>query len=111
MKISKLDRRITIIEDVNREQNITDDNGAPIENWNTWETVWANKKGLSGHVFYAAAAVNAETDVVFTIRYVKHVRTDMRITDSEGTYSIKAIIDKEGTKRYLTITASIITTG
>ena len=111
MNPGELNHRITIIEDVNRSLNITDENGAPIENWETWRASWSNKKGLSGRVFYAAEAVNAETDVIFIIRYCKGIRTDMRITDDECTYRIKGIVDKEGTRRYWTITANIITAG
>jgi SPP1 family predicted phage head-tail adaptor len=113
MNPGDLNRKITIIKDLNRGQNNTDDNGAPIENWQPVMNPWANKKGLSGRVFYAAEAVNAETDIIFTIRYRKGITTDMRIVDDEGnTYEIKVPpLDKDGTKRFLTITASIIQAG
>ena len=111
MNPGKLNRRITIIEDINRGANITDNNGAPIENWKTWKTLWSNKKGLSGRLFYAAEAVNAETDVIFIIRYVKGIRTDMRIIDDEGNYERIVPVDREGTKKFWTVTASVITAG
>jgi SPP1 family predicted phage head-tail adaptor len=112
MNPGKLNHKITIIEDINRGKNITDDNGAPIEDWKPWKPIWSNKKGLTGRVFYAAQSVNAETDVFFTIRYIKGIRTDMRIMDNEGTYRIKVPpLDEDGKRRYLTITASIITAG
>jgi SPP1 family predicted phage head-tail adaptor len=106
-----LNRKITIIHDLNRDQNLTDENGAPVEDWQPYKTIWANKKGLTGRVFYAAQAVNSETDVIFTIRYDKSIKTYMRITDDAGEYRIKAILDKEGKRRYLTITAGIIEAG
>lgn len=111
MNISSLNHRITIIQDLNRGSNITDENGAPKENWQPFKSLWSNKKGLSGRVFYAAQAVNAETDVIFTIRYDKSIKTYMKITDNEGEYKIKALVDKEGTRRYWTIAASVVTTG
>lgn len=111
MNPGKLNHRITIIQDINRGSNITDDNGAPIENWHEVKKAWCNKKGLSGRTFYAAQAVNAETDVIFTLRYDKSIKTFMRITDDEGEYKIKALVDKEGNRRYWTITASIIEAG
>lgn len=107
----ELNHKITIIEDINRGQNITDDNGAPIENWQPWKSPWSCKKGLSGRVFYAAQAVNAETDVIFKIRYRKGLRKDMRIVDNEGTWRIKAAIDKEGKRQFIWITASITEAG
>lgn len=111
MNPGELNHRITITQDINRGSNITDDNGAPIENWQEYKKAWSKKTGLSGRVFYAAEAVNAEMDSIFTIRYDKNIKPYMRIVDDAGKYRIKAIIDKEGTRRYMTITASLIEAG
>lgn len=113
MNPGELNHRITFIEDVNRNSHITDDNGAPVEDWQPWRSFWSNKKGLSGRVFYAAEAVNAEADIIFTIRFIKGIRTDMRIVDNDGfVYKIKVPpLDKDGKRRFLTITASVISAG
>ena len=47
--------------------------------WRALCTVWAKKAGLKGRTYYAAAAAQAESDAVFTIRYHTGIKPDMRI--------------------------------
>lgn len=106
MNPGELNHRITIVEDANRGKNITNENGFPVEDWKIWRRPWSKKQGLYGRVFYAAAATQSETDVVYKIRYINGLRNDMRIIDIDGTYKIKAAVDKEGKRQFLWITAS-----
>lgn len=90
----------------------TDENGYPYEEWQNFVVVWAAKRGLGGREYYAAAAVQSENDVVFTVRYnqtTSQITPEMRIiegTDTEKPYNIKSIVDKDGSKRWLEIRAS-----
>ena len=112
LDIGTYNNKITFIQDINRGKNITDDNDNPIENWQPWKTVWCKKEGLSGRIFYQAEAVQAETDILFTIRYMKGITTDMRIVCGADTYRIKVPpLDKDSKKRELQVTASLITNG
>ncbi len=43
--------------------------GEPLDNWVTRDTVWAKVEHLSGAVYWQAQQVQAETTLVFTIRY------------------------------------------
>lgn len=98
----------------------TDNNGFPIIQWNKWNGRWVKKTGLSGRTFYAAAATQSESDVIFETRYIKGITPDMRIGENphivngdlvfDNTYEIKADpVDKTGLKRKLYITCSKVT--
>ena len=85
----------------------TNANGFPVEAWTDLKTVWAAKRGLQGREYFAAAEVQAESDVIYTIRYRTCITAGMRIIDGEKTMNIKApLVDLDGRKRYLEIHAS-----
>ena len=110
MKTGDLKHRITIQQYVTG----TNENGFPVDEWADFTTVWAAKRGLTGREYYAAAAVQAETDVVYTVRYsstTAAVTNDMRIQEGTHTYDIKSISDKDGSKRWLEIHASEVVNG
>lgn len=113
MNIGKMRHKIIFQKDINKgiDPPVLDDNDNAIPNWQLFKTKWSYKQGLSGSTFYAAAAVQAENDCIFKIRYDNQITEDLQIVDDAGIYTIKSIVDKEGTKMYLTITASIIVKG
>lgn len=112
MNIGTYNRKITFMQDVNKDKDIKDDNDNLIEDWQPWKTVWCKKAGLSGRTFYQAEAVQAETDILFTIRYMEGITTDMIIADNTGTYRIKVPpLNIDGRKKELQITASLISNG
>lgn len=112
MNIGAYNRKITFMQDVNKDKGTKDENDNPIEDWQPWKTIWCKKEGLSGRTFYQAKAVQAETDILFTIRYMEGITTDMRIVENSNTYRIKVpLLDKDGKKRELQITASLISNG
>jgi len=49
----------------------TNENGFPVESWETYSTVWSSINNLSSREYYAAVAVQAENTVKFIIRYLK----------------------------------------
>ena len=109
MNPGELNRRIVI----QRNAVTTDDSANIIETWSTYATVWAAKRGLSGREYYAASAVQAETDVVYTIRYsatAAGITAGMQIVDG-ATYNIKSVIDKDGRREWLEIRATKIQAG
>ncbi|MCR3758158.1 phage head closure protein [Clostridium felsineum] len=103
MNPEELNTRITIEE----YKNVPDDDGFESKEWVEFKKLWAKKTGLSGRVFYAAAAVQSESDVVFKIRYTKEITASMRIVEGENIYDIKADpVDRDGKRKELYITAS-----
>ena len=83
MQAGELRHRIII------QQNVSD--GTTDPNWQTVVEVWAAKKGLTGRLFYEAAAAQSENEVVFTIRYRTGIKPEMRIVldgDTENLYRI-----------------------
>ena len=65
--------------------------GTTDSGWTTLVEVWTALKGLTGRLFYAAAAAQSENGVVFTIRYRTGIDPEMRIIldgDTENPYRI-----------------------
>jgi len=105
-----LNRIITIQN--NAAEGTTDANGNPAFNWINLCTVYAQKLGLKGRLFYDAAAAQEEDDVMFTIYFRYGIRSTMRLidtTDINGvatanaqTYELKVPpTDPDGTRKYL----------
>ena len=64
----------------------TDENGNTAQAWasTTSNPIWAEKRGLLGKTFYAAAAVNSEDNILLTMHYTasaKAITKDMRIVE------------------------------
>jgi SPP1 family predicted phage head-tail adaptor len=97
-----LRHKITIQEKV----LTSNEHGYEVEQWQDWMTVWASKSGLSGREYYAAASIQSENDVIYKIRYVQGVNSDMRIVEGTNTYDIKSVVDKDGRKKELFITVT-----
>lgn len=65
MRAGALDKRVTI-----QTKTITYDSyHAPIETWADTVTVWAGIETTGGGEFYAAQKINANTEMLITIRY------------------------------------------
>ena len=80
----------------------------------TWEdvaTLWAAVTNLHGREYYAAAAVQAEKTVKFTIRYLPGLDTTMRIFFRGKIYNISAIDNIKYQNRYLKIKAQEVDGG
>lgn len=98
MQAGDLNHRITFMQDV------TD--GTTDPEWSPFVTVWANKQSVTGRVFYQAAAAQAESDVIYTIRFRADITAGMQIVDGNSTLTIKAPpVDITGKKQWLEIHA------
>ena len=86
-----------------------DEKGHPVSGEVVFAQVWAAKRGLGSREYYAAAAVQRETEVIFTIRYLAGINsTSMWIEESNGTkYDIRHPVDKDGHKCWLEIRAKV----
>ena len=81
------------------------ENGFEVETWEDFKTVWAAVSNLHGREYFAAAAVQAENTVKFTIRYLTGLDTTMRIVFQGRQYNITAIDNIKYQNRYLEIKA------
>lgn len=91
MQAGRLINKI-VIESVTETRSST---GAVTRTWATFATVWASKREPRGREFFAGGAQQAETTVVFAIRWLAGVTTKMRITFDGKVYDIKAITDPD----------------
>ena len=101
MEIGELRHRITI-------QKLTtgiNENGFEVETWEDYRTVWAVASNLHGREYYAAAAVQAENTVKFTIRYLTGLDTTIRILFRGKQYNITAIDNIKYQNRFIEIKA------
>lgn len=75
---------------VQSSENSIDENGNPVKAWVslTENHIWASRRGLTGRTFYAAAAVQAEDNILFTVgcnTVTKTITADMRIVEGPHT--------------------------
>ena len=101
MEIGTLRHRITLQKLIVS----TNSNGFEVETWKELKTVWAAVSNLQGREFFAAAAVQAENTVKFTIRYVSDIDPTMRIIFRNKRYDIVAIDNKKYQNKYMEIKA------
>ena len=71
------------------------------DNWIVFKSMYASKEPLLGNEYYNANAVNSEVEIKFRSYYTAGVTNDMRIRDSEGTYTILSAINVKSLNREL----------
>jgi len=81
------------------------ENGFEVETWEDFKTVWAAASNLHGREYFAAAAIQAENTVKFTIRYLPDMDTTMRILFQGKQYNITSIDNIKYQNRYMEIKA------
>jgi SPP1 family predicted phage head-tail adaptor len=101
MQIGDLRHRITF----QKHTTTINENGFEVETWEDFKTVWAAVSNLHGREYFAAAAVQAENTVKFTIRYLPNLDTTMRICFQDKTYNITAIDNIKYQNRFIEIKA------
>lgn len=106
MHIGELRHRITIQKIV----PVINENGFESEMPEDFKTVWGTLTNLHGKEYFAAMAVQAETTVKFTIRYLVGIDQTMKILFQGKTYSIKAIDNIKYKNRYIEIQAMEVET-
>lgn len=95
MNLSKARHRITF-EEYKEEVN---ENGWAVEDWFPIMTVWAEAKTLDDRRFYEAAAVQAEKNKHFIIRYNRELQqkydneAQMRVLFKEKPYDIVSLVN------------------
>lgn len=88
MRAGRLNQRITI-------ERVTETRGASggiTRAWATFATVWGRVMPLRGREFYAAQAVQAETDVKVEIRTLEGITEKMRAVVAGQVYDIRAVL-------------------
>ncbi len=101
VEIGDLRHRITF----QKHTTTINENGFEVETWEDFKTVWAAASNLHGREYYAAAAVQAENTVKFTIRYLTSLDTTMRILFRGKQYNIIAIDNIKYQNRFIEIKA------
>jgi SPP1 family predicted phage head-tail adaptor len=101
VEIGDLRHRITF----QKHTTTINENGFKVETWEDYKTVWAAVSNLHGREYYAAAAVQAENTVKFTIRYLTGLDTTMRISFRGKIYDIAAIDNIKYQNRFIEIKA------
>ncbi len=107
MNAGKLRHKIALL----KKETITNPSGYSSESWQIVAEVWAMIEGLKGKEYFAAAAINAQSQVRMTIRYKIGINADMRIRHNTTEYEIRSIADQDGRKRYLQIMGEVINSG
>jgi SPP1 family predicted phage head-tail adaptor len=74
----------------------TDDMGQAAEQWATVLTVWAEALPLRGREFFAAAQVQQEHSVKFTMRWRPELKPTARIVWRGQVYDITGVTDLGG---------------
>lgn len=109
MNVGKLTHKITI--NYNAQPDRTDTDGNPWPDWQLLVTAMAKKTTLKGFLYFQAAAVQAEDDVLYTIHYREDIRADMQILDGWETFEIKfPPFDTDGSRQWIDIHARAVLT-
>ncbi|AKL83281.1 hypothetical protein D068_cds05170 [Bacillus atrophaeus UCMB-5137] len=77
----------------------------------SWETViecWAKAEGLKGREYYAAAAIQKEKTIKFTIRHREDINEHMRIVFENNVYEIESILPNYSRRHFLMVKANVV---
>ncbi len=107
MNAGDLKHKIQILS----KQTITDEEGFTKEDYVVFADTWAKVTPTQGREFYQAAAIQAEKDVKFTIRYRKGITNDMQVKYNNQIYRIKSIIDWNEEHRYIDLICEAVVNG
>ncbi|MBU8575967.1 phage head closure protein [Bacillus pumilus] len=83
----------------------------PVDGDNGWETVvecWAKAEVLNGAEYYAAAAIQKEHTIKFTIRHREDIDDHMRLIFRKKTYEIESILPNHSRLHFLTVRAKAV---
>ena len=81
------------------------ENGFETEGWQEYKTVWSLVSNLSGKEYFAAAAVQAEKTVKFTVRFIKNITESMTINFEDKQYNITSIDNIKYANKFIEIKA------
>jgi SPP1 family predicted phage head-tail adaptor len=97
MNAGQLDQRVTL----QTRTDGVDALGQAATTWADTATVWARSEPIRGREYFAAAQMQDETAVRFTIRYRADVVPTMRVQWRSQAHDITAVIDPQGRKETL----------
>ncbi|MCY7947316.1 phage head closure protein [Bacillus atrophaeus] len=83
----------------------------PVDGKDSWETViecWAKAEGLKGREYYAAAAIQKEKTIKFTIRHREDINEHMRIVFENKVYEIESILPNYSRRHFLVVKANVV---
>lgn len=106
MNPGKLRHRVAILQ----KQTGVDPDGYPTEMWSTTATVWAAVEPIAGREYFQAAAVQAQNQTRFTMRYRK-LTPDMRLQHDGQDYGVKSVLNLGGRYVWLQVMAEVVTSG
>lgn len=102
MKPGDLRYKITIL--YNAAAGQISPNGSPVDDWQPLVTAYAKREGVTGRLFYQAAAYQMENDITFTIRFRSGIKAGMRVIEGSDTFEIKVPpADLDGRRSWLEI--------
>ena len=101
MRTEELKHKITLQKLI----TFTNENGFEEEVWQDYLTVWSAVSNLIGREYFAAAAVQSEKTVKFTIRYLQGITDYMRILFEDKQYNITFIDNIKYKNKYIEIKA------
>ena len=107
MEIGELRHRITL----QKPETEVNDGGVEETSWKDVATVWAKVEHLRGREYYAAAAVQAESTVIFTIRHLAGIDPRHRIRFRDQSYNIITVDNLQYQNRYQVIQAQEVSRG
>ena len=108
-RAGRLDRRITIIQPIITDGDSNEDYKNGWEEIDDYPDVWARKYDLRGKEVVIADRVQFMYLTVWTIRYRRDVKANMRIVDEAGqVYEIVTISEGEGRRQWLDIVTNIL---
>lgn len=98
MQAGNLNRRVVI-----QQKAVTQDPyGEEVITWNTWKSVWANVRPMSGYQYMQAQAQTVEAKVMteIRIRYLDGIDNEtMRVMHGAEVYEIEAILHVQERRR------------
>ncbi len=102
MRAGQLRHRLKILKptDVAASWNNTE------TTWATYATPWGKIEPMSGREYYEAAQVQSETRYIITIRYIRGLMPNMRISFEGRIFKIIAGLDPKERNRKLEIIAT-----
>lgn len=78
----------------------------PLDDYEDYESIWAESRYLRGRNLYSARAANVKIDVEFVIRYRTDLDETMRIKKENEFYEIEGILPLDNNSReYLIVKA------
>jgi len=90
MEIGKMNKRIIIQRIKTSPQNAY---GEPIDEWETFATVWASIEPLQASEFWAQEQIQSEIKIRIRIRYLSGVTSKMRVLHGERILVIESVIE------------------